>query len=46
MTFTFFQEIFPHTHYGVSDVASVLLFMVKLEKLYSMHPLQCFFTGT
>ncbi len=46
MTFTFFLEIFPHTCYGVSDVASVLLFMVQLEKLYSMHTLQCCITGT
>ncbi len=30
MTFTFFLEIFLHTHYGVSDVASVLLFMVQI----------------
>jgi hypothetical protein len=36
VTFTFFLKIFPHTRYGVSDVASVLLFMVQLEKLYSM----------
>ncbi len=28
MTYTFFLEIFPHTCYGVSDVASMLLFMV------------------
>jgi hypothetical protein len=34
MTFIFFLEIFPHTLYGVSDVASVLLFTVQLEKLY------------
>jgi hypothetical protein len=46
MNFTFLLEIFPHTHYGVRDVASVLLFMVQLEKLYSMHPLQCYITGT
>ncbi len=37
MNFTFLVEIFPHTRYGVRDVASVLLFMVQLEKLYSMH---------
>jgi hypothetical protein len=42
----FFQEIFLHTHYSVRDVASMLLFMVQLEKLYSMHPLQCYITGT
>jgi hypothetical protein len=29
----------------VSDVASMLLFMVQLVKLYSMHPLQCYITG-
>jgi hypothetical protein len=28
----------------VRDVASVLLFMVQLENLYSMHPLQCHIT--
>ncbi len=39
-------EIFPHTPYGVSDVASVLLFMVQSEKLYSMHLLQCYITET
>jgi hypothetical protein len=39
MNFTFLSEIVPHTHYGVRDVASVLLFMVQLEKLYSMHPM-------
>ncbi len=39
-------EIFPHTCYGVRDVASVLLFMVHVEKLYSMHLLQCYITGT
>jgi hypothetical protein len=42
----FFMEIFPHSHYGVSDVARVLLFLVQLEKLYYMHPLQCYITGT
>jgi hypothetical protein len=42
----FLLEIFPHTRYGVRDVASMLLFMVQLEKLYSMHPLQCYITGT
>ncbi len=41
MTCTFFLEIFSLTCYGVRDVASVLLFMFQLEKLYSMHPLQC-----
>jgi hypothetical protein len=46
MNFTFLVEIFPHTRYGVRDVASVLLFMVQLEKLYSIHPLQCYITGT
>ncbi len=44
--FIFLVEIFPHTRYGVRDVARVLLFMVQLEKLYSMHPLQCYITGT
>ncbi len=39
MNFTFLLEIFPHTRYGVRDVASVLLFMVQLEKFYTMHPL-------
>jgi hypothetical protein len=45
MNFTFLLEIFPHTHNGVRDVASVLLFMVQLEKFYTMHPLQCYITG-
>jgi hypothetical protein len=44
--FNFLVEIFPHTRYGVRDVASVLLIMVQLETLYSMHPLQCYITGT
>ncbi len=30
--FYLFFEIFPHTRYGVRDVASVLLFMVQLKK--------------
>ncbi len=46
MTCTFSLEIFPHTHYGVRDVASLLLIIVQLKKLYSMHPLQCYITGT
>jgi hypothetical protein len=46
MTFNFFLEIFSHTRYSVRDVASVLLFMVQFEKLYYMHPLQCYITGT
>ncbi len=46
MNFTFLVEIFPHTCYGVRDVASVLLLLVQLEKLYSMHPLQYYVTGT
>jgi hypothetical protein len=41
MNFTFLLEIFPHSRYGVRHVASLLLFMVQLEKFYSMHPLQC-----
>jgi hypothetical protein len=45
MNFTFLLEIFPHTHYVVRDVASVLLFMVQLEKFYTMHLLQCYITG-
>jgi hypothetical protein len=28
MNFPFILEIFPHTHYGVSDVASLLLLLV------------------
>jgi hypothetical protein len=44
--YLFLVEIFPHTRYGVRDVASVLLLLVQLEKLYSMHPLQCCITGT
>ncbi len=44
--FTFLVEIFPHTRYGVRDVASMLLIMVQLEKFYTMHPLQCYITGT
>jgi hypothetical protein len=35
-----------HKHYSIRDVARMLLFMVKLEKLYSMHPLECCITGT
>ncbi len=35
MNVTFLVEIFPHTRYGVKDVASVLLLLVQLEKLYS-----------
>ncbi len=31
-------EIFPHTHYGVRDVASVLLIMVQLEKILYHAP--------
>ncbi len=46
MNFTFLVEIFPHTRYSVKDVASMLLFMVQLETLYFMHPLQCYITGT
>ncbi len=46
MTYTFFLDFFPHKRYGVSDVASLLLFMVWLEKLYSLHPLQSYITGT
>jgi hypothetical protein len=46
MTCSFLLEIFPRTRYGVRDVASVLLFMVQLEKLYSMHLLQCYITRT
>ncbi len=46
MNFTFLLEIFPRTRYGVRDMASVLLFMVQLEKLHSMHLLQCYITGT
>ncbi len=46
MNFTFLLEIIPHTRYGVRDVASMLLFMAQLEKLYSMHPLHCYITGT
>ncbi len=45
MNSTFLLEIFPHTRYSVGDVASVLLFMVQLEKFYTMHPLQCYITG-
>jgi hypothetical protein len=44
--FTFLLEIFPHTRYGVRDVASMLLIMVQLEKFYTMHPLQYYVTGT
>jgi hypothetical protein len=44
--FHLFVEIFPHTRYSVRDVTSVLLFMVQLEKFYTMHPLQCYITGT
>ncbi len=46
MNFTFLLEIFPHTCYGVRDLASMLLFMVQLETLHSMHLLQCYITGT
>ncbi len=42
----FFLEIFPQTLKGVSDVASLLLLLVQLEKLYYMHPLQCHTTET
>jgi hypothetical protein len=38
MNFTFLLEIFPHACYGVRDVASVLLFMLQLEKLYFHAP--------
>jgi hypothetical protein len=44
--FHLFAGDFPHTHYSVKDVASVLLFMVQLEKFYTMHLLQCYITGT
>ncbi len=44
--FHLFGGIFPHTHYGVRDVARVLLIMIQLEMLYSMHLLQCYITGT
>jgi hypothetical protein len=44
--FHFLVDIFPHTRYGVRDVAGVLLIMVQLEKFYTMHPLQCYVTGT
>ncbi len=44
--FHLFGGDLPHTHYGVRDVASMLLLLVQLEKLYSMHPLQCYITGT
>jgi hypothetical protein len=45
MNFTFLLEIFSHTRYGVRAMASLLLFMVQLEKFYTMHPLQCYITG-
>jgi hypothetical protein len=41
-----FFVIFPHTCYGVIDMASLLLTMVQLEKFYTMHLLQCYITGT
>ncbi len=44
--FHLFGGDFPHTCYGVRDVASVLLIMVQLEKFHTMHPLQCYITGT
>ncbi len=43
--FNFLVEIFPHTHYGVRDVASVLLIMVQLRNSI-MHLMQCYITGT
>ncbi len=46
MNFSFFLEILPYTPYGVSDVARVSLLLVQLEKLYFMHPLQYYITGT
>ncbi len=46
MNLPFFLEIFPHTLQGVSDVASLLLLLVQLEKFYYMNPLQSYITGT
>ncbi len=44
--FHLFVGDLPHTRYGVRDVASLFLFMVQLEKFYTMYPLQSYITGT
>jgi hypothetical protein len=42
----FVRDLSSYTLRCNIDVASVLLFMVQLEKFYTMHPLQCYITGT